>query len=1111
MRKQSYSKGYRRFVSRQKRINELWKKALSRKTPKIPVTYASLEASDRKYEELKKLRVRWCPTSPEAIRDRKDQEIKRIPNLTDGYELKNFVSRWYKGIVKTMISIFDAEEAAEAAEDDESDVNTGPKKKTKVQNISRSNLSATRPKDERMLLYSDKTLSFNNKGFFGTPLPLIPDVRKTEVSDGVVGLLLESLGVKKRFDRVVTLQKGPNKRLNRYLVYNYKRLIKSIDGTLVPGNVDKMAHVIWEHDFYKLTSPDNYLSARQRKELRRKARKFWGIANQLIKQSISFRTAVLRKILGKTDRWFHRDFDIVDLNEIFNHYQKIADKYSSRIEIRRCWISTEQRNGSYKWRPLGIADYPWRIFTRAINNVLETFISASWPDNQHGYKGGRGVHTVWSQVLNSVINSKYILEFDFTGFFNTVRVEAVGETLERLMTPKYMIAYLVNISSRDLINISKKYMEKLDKSKDPKKQGFGKAWDNYEFIHKFREGYRSVGLPQGFALSPLLSVISLVALDELKDKGIKYVLYADDGLFYSNEPQNFLDEAQKVLDKHGIGAYFNKAKCKSVKENGVWLSKLKLVGLVYDPVTDVLAASTRNGATLKLKIGTVGYFSSEENLMSRLLYDYSNVELSVENDIPVNWIKTNKELFDLYEKIYLSENYGERYKNKLLDELITLVSEMMTYRFSKYSMNQISDMQQFYRFMDNHDITLENFIFPIRLLYNISKEEYSNQTSKYASWMDAPFPHDLIMKDPLNMETFWMDKKQTAKEFESQFDERRNNNEGLNKFLSKLGDLKNQTDNHVSETVLGHLHWFHQLDETPESIKTLLKDGELELGDWFELKSKDIDNLKLPKVVIEHYEKHGGSFKYTEVNWRNLHKDPVFATLIARLFQDSFKSGIIKQNFKLTTDKTSVTLVKLIDRYIGRKSLTELLKGETLNIFNSSSFCANLLVRLAETWVPAIKNVEAAKVKIHKRVYQDIIERLCNRRSNVDHFVADPEFFHRFGSKTARLTVTKKHEVTRLHLKKKLQKLDTLHTKTIVRSAICNQEVYTKYCENPRAEYIYPYKSVHWDTLAPLRPATRCLPPKVSKIVVRNTNHALDKRKWTKLSEHLKDKKIEKI
>ncbi|HYT43846.1 MAG TPA: hypothetical protein VEP90_16015 [Methylomirabilota bacterium] len=77
--------------------------------------------------------------------------------------------------------------------------------------------------------------------------------------------------------------------------------------------------------------------------------------------------------------------------------------------------------------------------------------------------------------------------------------------------------------------------------------------------------------------------------------------------------------------------------------------------------------------------------------------------------------------------------------------------------------------------------------------------------------------------------------------------------------------------------------------------------------------------------------------------------DPVFATFIARLFQDSFNSGIAKQNFKLTTDKTALTLIKLIDRYIGRKAMASLLKGNKFDIFNSSSFCANLLVRIAET------------------------------------------------------------------------------------------------------------------------------------------------------------------
>jgi hypothetical protein len=69
-------------------------------------------------------------------------------------------------------------------------------------------------------------------------------------------------------------------------------------------------------------------------------------------------------------------------------------------------------------------------------------------------------------------------------------------------------------------------------------------------------------------LSPILSVISLIVLDELIDKGIKYVMYADDGIFYSDSDIDFLKEAQEVLDKHGIGAYFNLKKSRSIKHDG---------------------------------------------------------------------------------------------------------------------------------------------------------------------------------------------------------------------------------------------------------------------------------------------------------------------------------------------------------------------------------------------------------------------------------------------------------------------------------------------------------------------------------------------------------------
>jgi hypothetical protein len=121
--------------------------------------------------------------------------------------------------------------------------------------MSRTDLSRFHDKLSRADLIKDKSICFSNKGFYGTPLPLIPDVRKTEVSQGIVGTLLEALGVGKKFERVVTLSQGPNKRLNRYLVYQYTRLIKSIDGTLVRGDVNKASHVIWKYNFYKLSDP----------------------------------------------------------------------------------------------------------------------------------------------------------------------------------------------------------------------------------------------------------------------------------------------------------------------------------------------------------------------------------------------------------------------------------------------------------------------------------------------------------------------------------------------------------------------------------------------------------------------------------------------------------------------------------------------------------------------------------------------------------------------------------------------------------------------------------------------------------------------------------------
>jgi hypothetical protein len=50
-------------------------------------------------------------------------------------------------------------------------------------------------------------------------------------------------------------------------------------------------------------------------------------------------------------------------------------------------------------------------------------------------------------------------------------MEAVGNTLNRFMVPKPMIAYLINVSSMDVKNISKTTRDDYLTTKDPTKLG----------------------------------------------------------------------------------------------------------------------------------------------------------------------------------------------------------------------------------------------------------------------------------------------------------------------------------------------------------------------------------------------------------------------------------------------------------------------------------------------------------------------------------------------------------------------------------------------------------------------------------------------------------------
>jgi hypothetical protein len=121
------------------------------------------------------------------------------------------------------------------------------------------------------------------------------------------------------------------------------------------------------------------------------------------------------------------------------------------------------------------------------------------------------------------------------------------------------------------------------------------------------EDVTQISLPQGSPLSPYLSILSLAfILNDIEiPKSVKFIFYADDGIFYSDneeELQRFIistfGTAGKVgvLDKYGI--YFNAKKSGWAKIKGEWKYPLKFLGLVYHPTEDGfgrLVAATRSG------------------------------------------------------------------------------------------------------------------------------------------------------------------------------------------------------------------------------------------------------------------------------------------------------------------------------------------------------------------------------------------------------------------------------------------------------------------------------------------------------------------------------------
>lgn len=382
---------------------------------------------------------------------------------------------------------------------------------------------------------------------------------------------------------------------------------------------------------------------------------FWLLVDREMRRSTAFRVSAFNTVLKGwyKDRDLHSIFQILNgVNQILRHeltdlkYFRVVIPKGTPTEILDHFEKNPNKAWPGKTRPLGVPTAPWRVVLHMWNGFLTLFLEHEIKKYNHAFMPKVGTNTALKSFVEKVPSAQFIYEFDLVGYFNNVSIVDVLQGLAKRGTPFKSIKKLLWILSSSPKNMSyfddhtTKYDETLT-SREWYKTGiervesiFEMAFGNHKFNNnKFEELIEEYlgfsvnggkvdqalkGLPQGAAPSTILSL--LVQSDwynQLRSKNINILLYADDGIMYSNEEFNpFPPEGfEFATDKSGW-----------IKKGTEYLKdSIKFLGLKYDFQTSLFEGNTRNGSTLKFGekqlevLELVSMNSNYQNLMEALV------------------------------------------------------------------------------------------------------------------------------------------------------------------------------------------------------------------------------------------------------------------------------------------------------------------------------------------------------------------------------------------------------------------------------------------------------------------------------------------------------------
>jgi len=380
----------------------------------------------------------------------------------------------------------------------------------------------------------------------------------------------------------------------RKMWLNFKPLPNVRKFDIIVSNWDKrfLKYDIYKREFkptlvttkYRLKGANRFMEHQIRRMRKCDTVTYWRIAMSLVGRSNIFLLMAINHVFPA---WY-KDMKLSSVILLTRETRRIAKDPDARLNFRRIYIP----KGDKGIRPLGVPTPAWRVYLHMITQVITFYLETRnlAHESQHGFRPGRGTGTAWKVILDKVIDSRDIFEFDLKGFFDTINLDYVGMKMVGKGIPVELARrmYLINTSACItkppylLSEFEHKMKELLYKRS---------AEEIITAPRPLSWRYRVKGVPQGAPTSPVLSTLALEG--SILDRGVNTVMYADDGLYYGDIDVPLITPNSGMVTAN---IYFNLGKTGWVKRNGEWLKPLKFLGLEYDG--DTLKAATRKGSKL---------------------------------------------------------------------------------------------------------------------------------------------------------------------------------------------------------------------------------------------------------------------------------------------------------------------------------------------------------------------------------------------------------------------------------------------------------------------------------------------------------------------------------